>query len=184
MFKVNLPKKTDAVVMQLKSLTPDEQIQVMKKTLCKNVNATDAQLMTALTKLKQKVALKQAPTYKTKDGAEVQITKLEVGGIVIIADVPAPKGEIILADKTKVKVGVNGVIAAVESYQSSGQQIKPKHSPVKMQAAKPAPAKKPVFVPGTKKKPVETITTFLRDDKQRKASKLSAFISSLKNLKK
>lgn len=52
--------------------------------------------------------------YTLKDGVTaVSIDKLEVGGVVMIAGVPAPAGEHELADGTKVTVGEGGLITAV-----------------------------------------------------------------------
>lgn len=50
---------------------------------------------------------------KTKDGVEVVIDKMEVGGVVMVGDAPAPAGEHELEDGTKISVGEGGVITAI-----------------------------------------------------------------------
>lgn len=51
--------------------------------------------------------------YQLKDGTNVTVDKLEVGGVMLISGVPAPPGDHELADGTKVTVGEGGVISAV-----------------------------------------------------------------------
>lgn len=72
-----------------------------------------------------------APTvteYELKDGGKVAIDKLEVGGIVMIDGAPALVGDLELADGTKITVGDNGVIAAIE-VGSGMQPAEPVASP-------------------------------------------------------
>lgn len=52
---------------------------------------------------------------KTKDGVEVMIDRMEVGGVVMIGDAPAPAGIVELEDGSKITVGEGGVITAVEN---------------------------------------------------------------------
>lgn len=52
-----------------------------------------------------------------KDGTEVTIDRLEVGGVVMIGDAPAPVGEHQLSDGTVIVVGEGGVIAEVKAMQ-------------------------------------------------------------------
>lgn len=52
-----------------------------------------------------------------KDGTEVEVDKLEVGGVVTIAGNPAPVGEHYLADGTKIVLGDNGVIMEIEAME-------------------------------------------------------------------
>jgi hypothetical protein len=52
--------------------------------------------------------------YELKDGGKVMIDKLEVGGIVMIDGNAALPGEAELADGSKMTIGVNGVITAIE----------------------------------------------------------------------
>lgn len=51
--------------------------------------------------------------YTLKDGTAVTIDKLEVGGVALIAGVPAPVGDHELSDGTKFTVGEGGLITAV-----------------------------------------------------------------------
>jgi Asp-tRNA(Asn)/Glu-tRNA(Gln) amidotransferase C subunit len=51
--------------------------------------------------------------YQLKDGTPVQIDRLEVGGVAMVAGVPAPAGDLELADGTLISVGEGGVIAMV-----------------------------------------------------------------------
>lgn len=55
---------------------------------------------------------------KLKDGTEVEVTKLGIGGIVTIKGSPAPIGEHTLEDGTKIVVGDNGVIMEIEMPQA------------------------------------------------------------------
>lgn len=52
--------------------------------------------------------------YELKDGGKVMIDVLEVGGIVMIDGSAALAGEAELADGTKMTIGDNGVITAIE----------------------------------------------------------------------
>ena len=52
--------------------------------------------------------------YELKDGGKVMIDKLEVGGIVLIDGNAALPGEAELVDGTKMTIGDNGVITAIE----------------------------------------------------------------------
>lgn len=52
-------------------------------------------------------------SYPLKDGGEVMIDRLEVGGIVMIDGNPALPGDIELADGTKITIADNGAIAAI-----------------------------------------------------------------------
>ena len=55
-----------------------------------------------------------APSYSLEDGTKIMIDKLEVGGIVTLEDgTPAPAGEHILADGSKVVLAEGGVIAEI-----------------------------------------------------------------------
>lgn len=62
----------------------------------------------------EKVPTKMA---KLKDGTEVQVTDLEIGGVVTINGVPAPIGEHELEDGTVIVVGDNGVITEIKAPQ-------------------------------------------------------------------
>jgi hypothetical protein len=56
---------------------------------------------------------------KLKDGTEVEITELGVGGVVTIAGQPAPAGEHTLEDGTVIVVGDNGVITEMKPAQGA-----------------------------------------------------------------
>lgn len=55
----------------------------------------------------------EAVKAKLKDGTEVSVSEMVVGGVVMVGDVPAPAGEHELEDGTKLTVGEGGVISAV-----------------------------------------------------------------------
>lgn len=63
---------------------------------------------------------------KLKDGTEVEITALEVGGIVTINGQPAPVGDHTLEDGTVISVGENGAITAVVPTPSMEEEMKKK----------------------------------------------------------
>ena len=52
-----------------------------------------------------------------KDGTPVKVDRLEVGGVVMVNDAPAPAGEHELADGTKIVVGEGGVITEIEAAE-------------------------------------------------------------------
>ena len=52
--------------------------------------------------------------YELKDGSKVMIDTLEVGGIVTIDGSPAIAGDLELKDGTKITVGDNGAITAID----------------------------------------------------------------------
>lgn len=57
--------------------------------------------------------------YSLKDGSKILVDKMEVGGMVAIADasgnsVPAPAGDYVLADDTVISVDQNSTIVAVQ----------------------------------------------------------------------
>lgn len=56
---------------------------------------------------------------KLKDGTEVEITELGVGGVVTIAGQPAPAGEHTLEDGTVIVVGENGVISELKPVEGA-----------------------------------------------------------------
>lgn len=51
---------------------------------------------------------------KLKDGTEIEVSEMGVGGVVTIAGQPAPTGEHILEDGTVLVVGENGVITEMK----------------------------------------------------------------------
>lgn len=61
--------------------------------------------------------------HKLKDGTEIEITEMSVGGIVTINSLPAPVGEHELLDGTKLVVGDNGVIMEIQSADGSSAPV-------------------------------------------------------------
>lgn len=61
--------------------------------------------------------------YVTKDGTEIEVDKLEVGGTALVNGMPAPAGEHELADGTKVTIGEGGVITAVAPAMMQQPQL-------------------------------------------------------------
>lgn len=59
------------------------------------------------------VQTEATPAYTLADGTPVEIDKLEVGGIVMVAGLPAAEGEHELSDGTKITTDANGVITLV-----------------------------------------------------------------------
>jgi hypothetical protein len=55
----------------------------------------------------------EAVKAKLKDGTEVSVSEMAVGGVVMVGDAPAPAGEHELEDGTKLTVGEGGVISAL-----------------------------------------------------------------------
>lgn len=62
--------------------------------------------------------------YELKDGGMVSIDKLEVGGTVMIDGNAALPGDIELKDGTKITIGDNGVITAIE-MPSAPEEVAP-----------------------------------------------------------
>lgn len=94
-----------------------------------------------LARIKKIVFSEEAPAptdqkfteYKLKDGSAVSIDKLEVGGVVMIADAVAPDGAYTLEDGSVVTVAA-GVISAVEAVKPAEQPEEMK-TPEQMKAA-------------------------------------------------
>jgi hypothetical protein len=88
-------------------MTPKEIIEKLRLTFNELVNNADVP------------AVETAPEmvvpmiHKLKDGTEVEITEMGVGGIVTIQGIPAPVGDHELEDGTVITVGDNGAITAI-----------------------------------------------------------------------
>jgi len=88
-------------------MTPKEIIKKLRLTFNELVNNADVP------------AVETAPEmvvpmiHKLKDGTEVEITEMGVGGIVTIQGIPAPVGDHELEDGTVITVGDNGAITAI-----------------------------------------------------------------------
>ena len=88
-------------------MTPKEIIEKLRLTFNELVN--NAEIPTEPTAPEMVV-----PTVaKLKDGTEVEISEMGVGGIVTIQGVPAPVGDHELEDGTILTVGDNGAITAI-----------------------------------------------------------------------
>ena len=83
-----------------------EILEKLKMTFNELVNNADAPVV-------PEVPVATTTKAKLADGTEVEITALEVGGIVTIAGAPAPVGDHKLEDGTILTVGDNGAITAI-----------------------------------------------------------------------
>ena len=89
-------------------MTPKEIIEKLRLTFNELVNNAD--VPTTDTTAPEMVV----PTIaKLKDGTEVEISEMSVGGVVTIAGVPAPVGDLELEDGTKLTIGDNGTITVI-----------------------------------------------------------------------
>lgn len=71
---------------------------------------------------------------KLMDGTEVEVTELEIGGIVTIQGVPAPIGEHQLEDGTIIVLGDNGVIMEIKVVTDAGYKPKEEEMSAKFSA--------------------------------------------------
>jgi len=83
-----------------------EILEKLKMTFNELVNNADAPVV-------PEVPVATTTKAKLADGTEVEVTTLEVGGIVTIAGAPAPVGDHTLEDGTVLTVGDNGAITAI-----------------------------------------------------------------------
>lgn len=83
-----------------------EILEKLKMTFNELVNNADAPVV-------PEVPVATTTKAKLADGTEVEVTALEVGGIVTIAGAPAPVGDHKLEDGTVITVGDNGAITAI-----------------------------------------------------------------------
>ena len=83
-----------------------EILEKLKMTFNELVNNADAPVV-------PEVPVATTTKAKLADGTEVEVTALEVGGIVTIAGAPAPVGDHTLEDGTVLTVGDNGAITAI-----------------------------------------------------------------------
>lgn len=99
-------------------MTPKEIIEKLRLTFAELVNnadvpATDATAPEMI-----------VPTIvKTKDGTEVEITEMSVGGVVTIAGNPAPVGDLELEDGTILTIGDNGAITVITPAPSAPPMV-------------------------------------------------------------
>ena len=71
---------------------------------------------------------------RLKDGTEVEVTELEIGGIVTIQGTPAPIGEHELEDGTIIVLGDNGVIMEIKVVTDAGYKPKEEEMSAKFSA--------------------------------------------------
>jgi len=83
-----------------------EILEKLKMTFNELVNNADAPVV-------PEVPVATTIKAKLADGTEVEVTALEVGGIVTIAGAPAPVGDHTLEDGTVITVGDNGAITTI-----------------------------------------------------------------------
>jgi spore coat protein CotH len=99
-------------------MTPKEIIEKLRLTFSELVNNADAPVMD------QNAPEMIVPTIaKLKDGTEVEISELSVGGIVTIQGQPAPVGDHELEDGTVISVGDNGAITAIVPAPSAPSMV-------------------------------------------------------------
>ena len=99
-------------------MTPKEIIEKLRLTFSELVNNADVPAMDA------NAPEMIVPTIaKLKDGTEVEISELSVGGVVTIAGNPAPVGDHELEDGTVISVGDNGAITAIVPAPSAPAMV-------------------------------------------------------------
>lgn len=74
----------------------------------------------------------KAKEYSLADGTKVMIDKLEIGGMVTLNDAPAPMGEHILADGSKIELDAKGAIVSIEAAEPAEPEL---NTPEQMQVA-------------------------------------------------
>ena len=84
------------------------------KEILEKLKATFAEMVNGATAPETAPEMVAPVKAKLKDGTEVEITELGVGGVVTIAGQPAPAGEHTLEDGTVIVVGENGVISELK----------------------------------------------------------------------
>lgn len=115
--------------------------------------------------------------YKLADGTAVMIDKLEPGGVVMINDAPAPAGEHILEDGTKIEVVEGGVIAEV--YPPAAP-VNPADAPVQQPMVQaPAPV-----IPSPSLAQFEAMVQEFADYKEKTKEMFSKVIEAMDDLAK
>ena len=56
-----------------------------------------------------------SPAYTLADGTPIEVSALEVGGTVVVGDMPAPAGEHELSDGTKITTDIAGIITDIKA---------------------------------------------------------------------
>jgi hypothetical protein len=94
-----------------------EKLRIQFNELVKNADVVPPTTPSAIPPVMPELTL---PTKaKLKDGTEVEITEVQVGGIVTIQGTPAPIGEHELEDGTILVVGDNGAILEIKMADGS-----------------------------------------------------------------
>ena len=102
-------------------MTPIEILKKLKETFNEVVKNADAP---APAPAENPAPDMVVPTKaKLKDGTEVEVTEMGVGGIVTINGQPAPSGDHELEDGTILSVGDNGAITAITPSQSTPPMV-------------------------------------------------------------
>jgi len=115
--------------------------------------------------------------YKLADGTAVMIDKLEPGGVVMVNDAPAPAGEHILEDGTKIEVVEGGVIAEV--YPPAAP-VNPADAPVQQPMVQaPAPV-----IPSPSLAQFEAMVQEFADYKEKTKEMFSKVIEAMDDLAK
>ncbi len=65
----------------------------------------------------------EAKEYSLADGTKVMIDKLEVGGLVLLNDAPAPAGYHTLADGSKIELDEKGAIVGIEAAEPAVEVV-------------------------------------------------------------
>jgi len=99
-----------------------EKLRIQFNELVKNAEVVPPTTPSAIPPVMPEMKI---PTKaKLKDGTEVEVTELEVGGIVTIQGTPAPVGEHELEDGTIIVLGDNGVIMEIKVVTDAGYKPK------------------------------------------------------------
>jgi hypothetical protein len=109
-----------------------EKLRIQFNELVKNADVVPPTTPSAIPPTMPEMVM---PTKaKLKDGTEVEVTELEVGGIVTIQGLPAPIGEHELEDGTIIVVGDNGAIMEIKVLTESGYKPKEEEMSAKFSA--------------------------------------------------
>jgi hypothetical protein len=91
-----------------------EKLKITFNELVKNAEVVPPTTPSAIPSVENKMSI-----AKLKDGTEIEITELQVGGVVTIAGTPAPIGEHEMEDGTILVVGDNGAILEIKMADGS-----------------------------------------------------------------
>jgi len=94
-----------------------EKLRIQFNELVKNAEVAPPTTPSAIPPVEPEMVL--PIKGKLKDGTEIEITELQVGGVVTIAGTPAPIGEHEMEDGTILVVGDNGAILEIKMADGS-----------------------------------------------------------------